>query len=608
MKRILMLMLPLVFVSITLAAQSTKATLKVGSYNVRNGQGLDDVLDLNRTARVIMAMGADVVAVQELDSVTSRSENRDILSELATLTSMKATYGKAIDFDGGAYGIGILSRETPLRVQRISLPGREERRALLVAEFADYVFMATHLSLTAQDQTESLKIMTDLASKTGKAVIVAGDFNFKPDSEQFKLLNETFYPLTSSKSATFPADKPVDCIDYIAGFVGGQYYFRVNSAKVVDAPVESDHRPIFAEFEFGTILRTNPYLQNPTNGGITISWQTNTPAHSWVEWGEDSTQLTKVQTLLAGQVIANNEVNKIRVEGLSAGRKYFYRIHSREIISYGAYSKKFGGEYVSPFYSFRLPDSKEGDFTAIVFNDLHQRRETINALMRVVADRPYDFVVFNGDCIDDPETQSQAINSISFFNNAVQACEKPVIYIRGNHEIRGAFSMNFTTLFDYAGSKSYGAFSWGDTRIVMLDCGEDKPDDHWVYYGLNDFDGFRKEQKEFLQREHRSAEYRKAAKRILIHHIPLWGLDEDYNPCRDLWGEQIEKSPYNIILNGHTHQFAQHTAGGSRIPVVIGGGFKLEEATVMILAKKGANMTLECYGADGREMLRLNNL
>ena len=63
----------------------------------------------------------------------------------------------------------------------------------------------------------------------------------------------------------------------------------------------------------------------------------------------------------------------------------------------------------------------------------------------------------------------------------------PDFLYAGNHEIRNAYSIGLRDHFDYVGDKTYASFNWGDTRIVMLDCGEDKPDDHWVYYGLNDF-------------------------------------------------------------------------------------------------------------------------
>lgn len=59
----------------------------------------------------------------------------------------------------------------------------------------------------------------------------------------------------------------------------------------------------------------------------------------------------------------------------------------------------------------------------------------------------------------------------------------------------------------------------------MLDCGEDKTDDHWVYYDLNDFTQLRNEQVGFLKKELAAKEFKKAKKRILLHHIPLYGND-----------------------------------------------------------------------------------
>ena len=110
-------------------------------------------------------------------------------------------------------------------------------------------------------------------------------------------------------------------------------------------------------------------------------------------------------------------------------------------------------------------------------------------------------MVFNGDCIDDPASHDEATAFLSELNSTVGAADVPVFYLRGNHEIRNAYSIGLRELFDYVGNRTYGAFNWGDTRIVMLDCGEDKPDDHWVYYGLNDFSGLRAEQVDFLRGE-----------------------------------------------------------------------------------------------------------
>ena len=89
--------------------------LRILSFNIRNTMGMDGQRDLARTASVIRRQRPDVVAVQEVDSVTGRSDGRYVLGDLAAEVLMYPTYAAAIDYDGGKYGIGILSREKPLR-------------------------------------------------------------------------------------------------------------------------------------------------------------------------------------------------------------------------------------------------------------------------------------------------------------------------------------------------------------------------------------------------------------------------------------------------------------------------------------------------------------
>ena len=86
------------------------ASLRVLTYNIHIGKGLDGKLDLERIARVIRDSKADVVALQEVDVKTRRTENVDQAAELARLTNMHVHFGKAMDHDGGAYGVAILSR------------------------------------------------------------------------------------------------------------------------------------------------------------------------------------------------------------------------------------------------------------------------------------------------------------------------------------------------------------------------------------------------------------------------------------------------------------------------------------------------------------------
>ena len=591
----------------TFSAQAQN-TLKLMSYNIKNANGMDNVCNFQRIANVINNTSPDVVAIQEVDSMTNRSGQKYVLGEIAERTQMHGYFAPAIDYDGGKYGIGLLTKQVPLRLQTLPLPGREEARTLILAEFTDYIYCCTHMSLTEEDRMKSLELVKAFTSSSTKPLFLAGDMNAEPESGFIKELQKDFQILSNPKQHTFPAPDPKETIDYIATLKQNAKGFAVISAKVINEPMASDHRPILVELRTAEkadkIFRMKPYLQNPVGNGITVMWETTVPAYCWVEYGTDTTQLKRARTIVDGQVVCNNYLHKIRIDGLQPGQKYYYRVCSQEILLYQAYKKVFGNTAQSAFSEFTLPATDTDSFTAVVFNDLHQHTQTFRALCQQIKNVNYDFVVFNGDCVDDPVDHNQATSFISELTEGVCGDRIPTFFMRGNHEIRNAYSIGLRDHYDYVGDRTYGSFNWGDTRIVMLDCGEDKPDDHWVYYGLNDFTQLRNEQVDFLKKELSSKEFKKAGKRVLIHHIPLYGNDGK-NLCANLWTKLLEKAPFNISLNAHTHKYAYHPKGelGNNYPVIIGGGYKMDGATVMILEKKKDELRVKVLNAKGKILL-----
>lgn len=179
--------------------------------------------------------------------MTARSGQTYVLGELAKLTDMQAYFAPAIDFDGGKYGIGMLCRETPVRVKALPLPGREEARALLMVEFKDYVYVCTHLSLTEEDRLSSLEILKQLGGETEKPLFIAGDWNDTPSSPFMQAMGEAFTLLSDTAAHTFPASEPRETIDYIAVLKAWAGKVSSQKTEVVNAPVESDHRPIVVE-------------------------------------------------------------------------------------------------------------------------------------------------------------------------------------------------------------------------------------------------------------------------------------------------------------------------------------------------------------------------
>ena len=229
-------------------------TLSIMSYNIRNAKGLDNITDYQRIADVVLREMPDVVAVQEVDSVTERSKGVDVLKELADKVSMYRVYGASIVYDGGKYGLGVLSKERPVNYYSVPLPGREELRQLLVVEFDRYVLGCTHLSLTQEDRMLSIDILRKEAAKQNKPFFLAGDLNANPDSDFVKELQKEFQLLNDVKNFTSPADTPRRCIDYIAYFNGRntneKKTFTILSNRVVAESVASDHRPVIAKIRF----------------------------------------------------------------------------------------------------------------------------------------------------------------------------------------------------------------------------------------------------------------------------------------------------------------------------------------------------------------------
>ncbi len=251
MKRLLILVAALV--SVSCEARRSAATQPVDglvlmSYNVRSGKGMDDKRDLDRAAAVIRAAQADVVALQEIDSVTRRSDGKDVAAVLGKKCSMYHTFSKAIDFDGGGYGVALLSREKPIAAQRFALAGREEARTLLVVELEQYIVASTHLSLTAEDRIASLSVIDSVAMAAHKPIFIAGDWNATPDSEFGRKLGEKMQYLTDTTVCTFPADEPQTVIDYIV--TPHEQKVEVLDREVVNEPMASDHRPIVVVLKF----------------------------------------------------------------------------------------------------------------------------------------------------------------------------------------------------------------------------------------------------------------------------------------------------------------------------------------------------------------------
>jgi endonuclease/exonuclease/phosphatase family metal-dependent hydrolase len=241
------------------AAAPKSVEVRVLSYNIHHGEGLDKRVDLERIARVVEDTRADLVALQEVDKGVQRSKGLDEPARMGELTGMQPVFEKNINYQGGEYGNAVLSRLPVLSHENHPLPqsvANEQRGMLEVRVQAGgqpLIFVATHFSYYPEEveRLASVESFRKLADEKGDVpVIMAGDLNARPDSQTVKNLNaflSNACPPGAEGVFTFPADKPDIRIDYI--FYTRNPRVRCVEYKVVPEEVASDHRPILAVFE-----------------------------------------------------------------------------------------------------------------------------------------------------------------------------------------------------------------------------------------------------------------------------------------------------------------------------------------------------------------------
>lgn len=229
--------------------------LRVMTYNIHHCSGSDSDITPQATARVIRAQRPDLVALQEVDVGTARVGGRDLAAELASLTDMQVVFAKAMDYQGGEYGLAILSRYPVGKSTVVHLPGRAaaEPRIALIVEIIlprrdePLRMINVHLDHVG-DETDRLAQSRAIAAQFGLSTIrtiLAGDFNARPDSQTIRNIDSSFTDTSTDHSPTYPSGAPQRTIDYI--FVSRHPGWQVGNSTVPVESAASDHRPVVVD-------------------------------------------------------------------------------------------------------------------------------------------------------------------------------------------------------------------------------------------------------------------------------------------------------------------------------------------------------------------------
>lgn len=253
MKRFIISVLALCFSLFAANAEEGRDTLKIMTYNLRFGE----LATMQQIGEYIASEAPDIVALQECDWATHRSRaphqnGVKFINELAYWSGMFGLYGKSIDYAGGYYGIGLLSRYPILRSERVLLPndGKTEQRSMLIADVELpsgklITFVCTHLEVkSSQMRQEQIRFINKYLKGVKNQILLCGDMNAEPDSEEMKALARDWKNLTDT-DLTFSTMKPQTKIDYIWSKPAAGV--ELLSTSVCTEVKLSDHFPVKSE-------------------------------------------------------------------------------------------------------------------------------------------------------------------------------------------------------------------------------------------------------------------------------------------------------------------------------------------------------------------------
>ncbi len=343
----------------------------------------------------------------------------------------------------------------------------------------------------------------------------------------------------------------------------GYIYFsgRDNEVTSVETPPMNKH-----------VFLTKPYLFTISHNRMSVRCITNKLSYTWVEYGLDAAKLDQKALLVTdGLVHAYERIHEIHLEELKEGTQYYYRVVAKEVLRFEQEDTITYGETIySDVYSFSTMHENAEEVSWLVLNDIHDSPTSFPQLLDLNKNNPYDYVFLNGDMFNYQSGEEQIIEHLIKPCTDVFASQKPMLFVRGNHEMRGKFAHQLKDYFTYPQRQFYH-YQFGSVFTIVLDTGEEE-----IETGFDKSDAYREMQAKWLENIMQSKEYQTATFKVVHMHIPpFYSFDQKGSRhCKKVFAPLFNRYKVDLVIAGHTHTFGVHPPAKEQhdYPIVIGGG------------------------------------
>lgn len=276
-----------------------------------------------------------------------------------------------------------------------------------------------------------------------------------------------------------------------------------------------------------------------------IVFGSNVEALAWVEVDDK-----RYYEDYAGYYNSTKKMHKVIVPMDVLDNAKEYTVGTQKLTYRGPFGG-FKGREIEETYSFRPVDTSDG-LNYYSISDVHMGLECSKEASDYNKDK--ELLILAGDTISMIDTYRDAAytNKVAY---ELTKGEIPVIYARGNHELKGKYMEEFHDYVGANGEDFFYKFSFGNVYGIVLDIGEDHDDNYWEYYDTCDFNEYRNRQLELIRSELESKEYLNYDYRLVVCHIPLPFVNARHNHVdfkKDVT-TLLNQMDIDMVISGHQH-------------------------------------------------------
>lgn len=344
-------------------------------------------------------------------------------------------------------------------------------------------------------------------------------------------------------------------------------------------------------------LSCGPWTTDMSENAFTVLWTTDIACQGWVQLDNGR----RIYEEYAGRKLFGT-FHSVRVEGLSRGAQYGYRIGNRVVDPTNPRRPAYGRDFLSDRYSVTTfdPNRKECHFT--VLNDVHMRLDHYAALLDDIDVAANDFLFLNGDIISAGNWTLDSLVKYEVSPLGPYGANLPVHFARGNHEGRGSGVALVEKVFPKAeGAPYYYTFREGPVAFIVLDAGETGVKNSLALSGGRIYEDYLREQMEWAEKAMKEPAFRKAPVKICLIHAPMIdpGIPDDYVP--HTWMNHnfvplLNKAGVDLMIGADLHEYQYHPAGTmhNSFPILVNDA----ESRLDVQVRRG-HIYLTIYDEDG---------